>query len=422
MLKVLIAMFRDLLTFDQAKNVVQQHFKPKPLGVETIPLLDACNRVLAENVTATLDIPPFNRSTVDGYAVKAEDTFGAYENRPVKLKICGTVNVGQLSKITVTRGKSAEIVTGAPIPDGADAVVMVENAERNDDDLYVHSAVSTDENTMKAGADIRKGETVLREGRLLGSREIGVLAALGTIRAKVYSLPRVAVLSTGAEITEPGKGLSSGKIYDINAYSLSAAVTESGGKPVYLGVFPDEATTLQKTLKQALASADMVITSGGVSVGPTDVMPKTLDSLGKPGVIICGIAIKPGKPTTVALIDGKLIFSLPGHPTSALLVFHLLARPIIQRMAGEETSKSLMIKAITAVRLFPAKGRRTFIMVKLKRKRSDRFVAEPVPTGLSGAITTLAKADGFVEIAENQQFIDAHEEVAVHLFKSPEEA
>jgi putative molybdopterin biosynthesis protein len=414
-------MFRKLLTLNEAKHVIQQHFKPKPLGVEAIPLLDAYKRVLAEKVTATIDIPPFNRSTVDGYAVKAEDTFGADENKPVKLKICGTVNAGEPPRIAITRGKSAEIVTGAPIPEGADAVVMVEYTERNGEELYVYSAVSTDENIMKAGADIRKGETVLRAGQSLGSREIGVLAALGIIKVKVYTVPKVAVLSTGAEITEPGRRLSSGKIYDINAYSLSTAVQESGGKPIYSGVFPDEMAELQKVLKHALSSADVIITSGGVSVGPKDVMPKALDSLGKPGVIVCGIAIKPGKPTTVALIDGKLIFSLPGHPTSALLIFHLLVRPIIQDMAGIEAGESLSVKAFSGVRLFSAKGRRTFVMVKLKREKLGRLIADPVATGLSGAITTLAKADGFVEIAENQQFIDANEEVTVHLFKSLEE-
>ncbi|MDH5794361.1 MAG: molybdopterin-binding protein, partial [Candidatus Bathyarchaeota archaeon] len=168
---------------------------------------------------------------------------------------------------------------------------------------------------------------------------------------------------------------------------------------------------------QALVFADMVVTSGGVSVGPKDVMPQALNSLGKPGVIVCGIAIKPGKPTTVALIDKKLIFSLPGHPTSALLIFHLLTRPIIERMAGIKAEKNLRVKAFMPMRMFPAKGRRTFIMVRLKRDKSNRPVAEPVPTGLSGAITTLAKADGFVEIAENQQYIDVNEEVVVHLFK-----
>jgi len=414
-------MFRKLLTLDEAQQVVQQHFKPKPLGVEEIPLLEAYDRVLAEDVTATMDIPPFNRSTVDGYALKAEDTFGADENEPLRLKVCGTVNAGEPPKIAVKQGTATEIVTGAPIPEGADAVVMIEHTERKDKDLYVYSAAAKNENIMKAGADIKKGETVLKAGRLLGSREIGVLAALGMANVKVYAAPRVAVLSTGAEVTEPGRRLLHGKIYDINAYSLSTAVLESGGRPVYLGVFPDDMTELQKALRHALASADMVITSGGVSVGPKDVIPQTLDSLGKPGVIVCGIATKPGKPTTVALVDGKPVFSLPGHPTSALLVFHLLVRPIVERMAGIKASKSLRVKAVAAMRMFPAKGRRTFIMVKLRRDEANRLVAEPVPTGLSGAITTLARADGFVEIAENQQFIDASEEVTVNLFKSLEE-
>jgi putative molybdopterin biosynthesis protein len=410
-------MFRKLVSLGEAQQVIHQHFKPKPLSVEEIRLLEAYNRVLAKDATAKLDIPPFDRSTVDGYAVKAVDTFGADENKPAKLKLCGTANAGELTKISVVRGTTVEIVTGAPIPEGADAVVMVEHTERKKNDVCVYNAVAKDENIMKAGADIRKGEKVLKAGQLLHSREIGVLAALGIAKVNVYAIPHVAVLSTGAEVTEPGERLPPGKIYDINAYSLAAAVLESGGKPVYLGVFPDNMSELQKALRQALASADMVVTSGGVSVGPRDVMPQTLDSLGKAGVIVCGIAIKPGKPATAALIDKKLIFSLPGHPTSALLVFHLLVRPIIERMAGKEAEKNLRVKALMVMRIFPAKGRRTFIMVRLNRDKSNRLVAEPVPTGLSGAITTLAKADGFVEIAENQQYIDVNEEVVVQLFK-----
>jgi len=414
-------MFRKLLTFDEAKQVIHKSFKPKPLGVEEVPLLEAYNRVLAEDITATLDIPPFNRSTVDGYAVTAEDTFGADENKPIRLKVCGTVNIGEPPKTVLRRGTAAEIVTGAPIPGGADAVVMIENIERKDNDLHVYGAVAKNENIMKAGADIRKGEKVLEAGQVLGPREIGVLAALGMVKVKVHAVPRVAVLSTGAEVTEAGGKLTPGKIYDINAYSLSTAVLESGGNPVFLGVFPDDIADLQKALRQALVSADIVVTSGGVSVGPKDVMPQTLDSLGKPGVIVCGIAIKPGKPTTIALTDEKLVFSLPGHPTSALLVFHLLVRPLIRRMVGLKTEKTFKVKAFAAMRMFSAKGRRTFIMVKLKRDEINRLVAETVPTGLSGAITTLARADGFVEIAENQQFIDADEKVTVNLFKSLEE-
>jgi putative molybdopterin biosynthesis protein len=410
-------MFRSLLTFEEAKRVIQQNFEAKPLGVEEIPLLEACNRVLAEDVISPLDVPSFNRSTVDGYAVKAEDTFGADESSPVKLRLCGTVNVGEMPKMKVERGTAAEIMTGAPIPDGADAVVMAENTEQKNNEVYVYAAVAKDENVMKAGADIKKGETVARKGQLLGAREIGAIAAVGKSKVKVYKVPRVAVLSTGAELTEPGKPLASGKIYDINAYSLSAAVVEGGGKPVYLGVFPDEQNELEKALKRALASADIVVTSGGVSVGPRDVIPKTLNLLGKPGVIVCGIATKPGKPTTVAVVDGKPIFSLPGHPTSALLIFHLLVRPIIGQMAGKEAAEPFTVKALASTRMFPARGRRTFIMVKLKKDVAKRLVAEPVPVGLSGAITTLLRADGFVEIPENQQFIEADEEVTVHLFK-----
>jgi molybdenum cofactor synthesis domain-containing protein len=410
-------MFRKLMTFDEAKKVITEQLKPKSLGAEEISLLEAYNRVLRENVVSALDIPPFNRSTVDGYAVKAEDTFGAEENQPVKLKVCGVVNVGEPPKLSLGKGEAAETVTGAPIPEGADAVVMVENTEKKNDELRVYRAVTKDENVMKRGTDIKKGETVLKADQVLGASEIGVLAALGLTKVKVFKVPVVAVLSTGGEVTEPGKELPAGKIYDINAYSLSTAVCESGGKPVYFGVVPDDKAELRKALENALASADMVMTSGGVSVGPRDLTPQIVASLGEPGLIVCGIAVKPGKPTTIALVGRKPVFSLPGHPTSALLMFHLLARPVIQLMSGRPVTEVKTVKALAATRMFSAKGRRTFVMVKLKRDKSDRLVAEPVETGASGAITTLAKADGFIEIPENQQFIDRDEEVDVALLK-----
>jgi putative molybdopterin biosynthesis protein len=410
-------MFRKLMTFDEAKKAINLHLKPEPLGTEEISLLEAYNRVLAEDMASALDIPPFNRSTVDGYAVKAEDTFGAEENQPIKLKVCGIVNVGEPPKISVTRGEATETVTGAPIPEGADAVVMIEDTDRENDELTVYSAVTREENVMKKGTDIKKGETVLKKGQVLGSREIGVLAALGIAKVKVHLVPSIVVLSTGAEVTEPGKKLPPGKIYDINAYSLSTAVLESGGKPVYLGVVRDDKTELRKALEHALACADMVVTSGGVSVGPGDITPQTVDSLGKPGLIVCGIAVKPGKPTTIALIGKKPVFSLPGHPTSALLMFHLLARPIIQLLSGRPAEEAKTVKATASTRMFSARGRRTFVMIKLKRDKLNRLIAEPVETGASGAITTLAKADGFVEIPENQQFVDTDEEITVALLK-----
>ncbi len=405
------------MTFDEAKRVINEQLKVGVSGKEETPLLEAYNRVLGENVVSALDIPPFNRSTVDGYAVKAEDTFGAEENQPAKLTTLGIVSVGEQPRIHVGKGEAAEIVTGAPIPDGADAVVMVEDTDRQDAELHVFRAVTRDENVMKKGTDIKKGETVLEAGQVLGASEIGVLAALGLTKVKVFKIPVVAVLSTGGEVTEPGEELPAGKIYDINAYSLSTAVRESGGKPVYLGVVPDDKAKLRKALKRALGSADMVMTSGGVSVGPKDFTPQIVNSLGEPGVIVSGIAVKPGKPTTVALVGEKPVFSLPGHPTSALLLFHLFARPVIQLMAGRPATEVKTVKALAAKRMFSAKGRRTFVMVKLKRDKSNGLLVEPVETGASGAITTLVKADGFVEVPANYQFIDAGEEVLVTLLK-----
>ncbi len=405
------------MTVDEAKKTINDYFKPMFLGDEEAPLLEAYNRVLNEDITSSLDIPPFNRSTVDGYAVKAEDTFGAEENKPARLKVAGSVVIGEIPKVMVKKGETAEIVTGAPIPEGADAVVMVEDTERENDCLQVFSPVTKNANVQKKGSDIKNGEKVLKAGQILGASEIGVIAALGLTKVKVLKAPIVAVISTGGEVTELGKELPAGKIYDINAYSISAAVIESGGKPIYLGAVPDDKAALTNALESALASADMVITSGGVSVGPKDFTPQVLDSLGKPGVVVCGVALKPGKPTTAAFVNGKPVISLPGHPTSALLVFHLFAKQIIQRLAGRFSAQDKVVKAVAGSRMFSAKGRRTFVMVRLTRDKNNRLVAEQVETNASGAITTLAKADGFVEVAENNQFIDVEEEVDVVLLR-----
>lgn len=410
-------MFRKLMTFEEAKKTINDHFKSTFLGEEEAVLLEAYNRVLNQDVISTLDIPPFDRSTVDGYAVKAEDTFGADENESATLNVTGAICVGEQPKITVAKGEAVEIVTGAPIPEGANAALMVEDTEREDAKLDVFTPVTVNQNIMKKGSDIKKGAVVLKKGQVLGSSEIGVLAALGLTKVKVLKTPLIAVLSTGGEVIEPGKELPTGKIYDINAFSISTAVIESGGKPVYFGVVPDDKVALTRVLQTAVASADMVITSGGVSVGPRDYTPQIVDSLGKPGIIVYGISVKPGKPTTVGFIGNKPVFSLPGHPTSALLIFYLLARPLIQQLAGRPIGGMKVVRAFAGSRMFSAKGRRTFVMIKLEFDKECRLIAEPVESGASGAITTLAKADGFVEIAENEQFVDVDQEVEVVLFR-----
>ncbi|MGD6810218.1 MAG: gephyrin-like molybdotransferase Glp [Candidatus Bathyarchaeia archaeon] len=411
-------MFRKLVTLDEAKKTIDENFKPAQIGDEDVALLEAYNRVLKTNIVSTLNIPPFNRSTVDGYAVRAEDTFNADENQPVTLNISGMVFAGEQPKMVLGKGEAVEIVTGAPLPEGADAVVMVEDAERVDEQLQVYAAVSPNMNVMKKGSDIEVGETVLPAGQVLGASEIGALAALGLTKVRCFKPPMVAVLSTGSEVTEPGKPLPEGKIFDINAYSLSTAVIESGAKPVFFGVAPDDKASLSKTLATALSSADVVITSGGVSVGPRDYTPQIVDSLGKPGVVVYGLAVKPGKPTTVAFAQGKPVFSLPGNPTAALLMFYLLVRPVILRLCGRTPSDMRSIRAFAGTKLFSAKGRRTFVMVRLVLDvEKCRLVVEPV-AGASGAITTLTGADGFVEVPENQQYINKDEEVSVKLFKS----
>jgi len=408
--------FRKLLSLEEARKILKESFSPKPISAERVSLSEAHDRVLAKDIVAPIDVPPFDRSTVDGYAVKAVDTFGADEDRPVALKFCGQVNVGEPPSVVVENGMTAEIATGAPLPKGADAVVMVEYSIRRGDTIFIHRPVSKGENVMEAGSDIHKGETILRRGQRLASREKGVLAALGLKEVDVYKRPKVAVISTGAEVVEPGKPLPPGKVYDINAHTLSAAVLECGGEPINLGIIPDERDQLEAAVKKALNLADAVITSGGVSVGPKDIIPQVLDTLGKPGVIISGISVKPGKPTTIAVINGKPVFSLPGHPTSSLLMFHMIVRPVICKMAGRREEVSPMVKAVAATKMFPARGRRTFVMVNLTYDKTGKLLASPVPAGLSGAITTLAKAMGFVEIEEKKQFVNEGEEVTVYLF------
>ncbi len=412
-------MFRKLVSLDEAKNRVEELFSPKPLGVEEVPLKKAVGRVIGMDVVSPIDVPPFNRSTVDGYAVKSEETFGAEENRPRKLKLAGRVDIGYVSKSAVQNGTTVEIVTGAPLPIGTDAVIMVENTSGKDRKILVYKPVAKSENVMKKGSDIRKGELVLRCGRIIGSRELGVLAALGFMHVKVFRQPRVAIISTGAEIVAPGEPLPPGKIYDINSYTLTAAVLESGAEPIDFGIVQDDdVESLRIALKEALTTADLVITSGGVSVGPKDVVPKIVEELGKPGLVVHGVAVKPGKPVAVAIVKDKPAFLLPGHPTSSLLMFYLFVQPFLCRMSGREEKPRDFVGAIITEKLFSARGRRTFATVTLSHDKKGQWLASPIPTGQSGAITTLAKADGYVELKENQQFVEAGEEVTVFLFKN----
>ncbi len=401
-------MFGKLLTFEEAKRIVEANFKEVFLGEEEAVLLEAYNRVLSEDVMSPLEIPSFNTSTVAGYALKAEDSTLANEDEPATLKVIGIITIDELYKTVLEKKEAIEVAAGAVLPEGADAVVAAEDVEREDDTLQVYVAAVAGENVRKQGSDIKKGVVVLKKGQVLGSSEIGVLAALGLTQVKVQKIPMVAVLSIGREVSELGKSLSPWESFDLNAYSLSTAVIECGGKPVYFGAFPDDKSAVAKVFRTAVDSTDMVIVCSGSSVAFS-----VADSLGE--LVVNGISVRPGKQTAVAFIDDKPVFILSDNPLAALLMYHLFARSFVQRLGGRPTSALKSVAAVAGSRMFSAMGSRTFVMVKLMFDEKCRLIAEPVES--VGPVSALAGADGFVEIAENEQFIDVNQKVVVLLFR-----
>jgi len=408
--------FKTLVTLEEAIKKLYSYFEPKPLGFEEVPLTKAFGRVLAEDVYSEVDVPPFDRAAMDGYAVKATDTFGAREDKPAKLKVIGKVKVGSKPEVYVDAGEAVEIGTGAPMPGGANAVVMVEYTEEENGYVKIFKPVVPGENVQPAGSDIMVGELVLREGQLLTPREIGVLAAIGKVSVKIYRKPKVAIISTGDEIVKSGEKLPYGKIYDINGPSIFTAVKECGGDPIFIGIARDDVGEILDMIREGFEKADIVITSGSTSAGVKDVLYQIIDQLGEPGVLVHGIKIKPGKPTVIAVVDGKPLFGLPGYPTSALTIFRLIVAPVIRKMAG----LSLIIEedtvpAILKTRIHAPPGRKYLVSVSLVRDKDGNLIAVPTPGG-SGTITNLANADGYFEIPEDVEFIDECEIVQVKLF------
>ncbi len=403
--------FRELVSVEEAKKRIFGRVKVER-KVEEVPLIDAYGRILAEDCYSSVDVPPFDRATMDGYAVKAEDTFGADEDNPVALKVVGKVEAGEVPSVEVRRGTAVEISTGAVIPKGANAVVMVEYTSRENDVVYIYKPVPPGANVMSAGSDIMTGELLVRKGTMLTAREIGVLASAGFKSVKVIKKPVVAVISTGNELISPGEKLDFGKIYDVNAYTISSGIIENGGIPIFLGIARDNAEEIRNKIAEGLKIADMVIISGGTSAGIGDMIYKILEEFGD--VIVHGIAVKPGKPTVIAVADGKPIFGLPGYPTSALMIFEILVAPLIRRMSGIPEEGRRVVKAKVPMKVFSAMGRREFLPVNLVEGK-EGLIAYPF-TEYSGAISTLAEADGFIEIPENKVFLEEGETVEVKLF------
>ncbi len=406
--------FHEVVSIEEAKKRLYANYKPKR-KVEEVSIEDALGRVLAENVIANVDVPPFDRAAMDGYAVVAKDTFYADEENPVELEVLGYIRAGDTKMYEISSGKCYGIATGAPMPKGANAVVMVEYTTRENNKVKIYRPVAPGENVTSAGNDIMRGELVLREGTLLSPRETGVLAALGIKKVKVYAKPKVAIISTGDEIIPVGEELKFGKIYDINSRTIADSVRENGGIPYFLGIVKDEPEELKEKLLEALnKDFDVIITSGGTSAGVGDLSYRVIDELGSPGILVHGIAIRPGKPTIIAVVDNKPIFGLPGYPTSAMIIFDVFVAPLLRELAGMPMPTRKKVKAKTAMKFFSAKGRYEYALVNLVSGETGELSAYPILTG-SGAITTLAFADGYVEIPENVELLQANEEVEVTL-------
>jgi putative molybdopterin biosynthesis protein len=409
--------FLEVITRDQARDRFEAHLRLEPLGVETLPLNETLGRVLARTIHSPVDVPGFDRANVDGFAVQAADTHGAMEHAPRRLVLNDEVLVpGQVPGGEVRPGRATAVATGAMLPRGADAVLMVEYTDLGDGDeasIEVSHAVAAGQYIGFAGSDIAMGEVVLRAGQLLSSRELGVLSAVGCGEVEVYRRPRVAIISTGDELIAPGTPMRPGAVYDSNATILAGAVTEQGGVPVRLGIVPDDDDQLEHAVRRGLAECDVVILSGGTSKGAGDRSYQVLEELGEPGILAHGVALKPGKPICLAVIDRKPVAVLPGFPTSAIFTFHEFVAPVIRAFAGLPPEQRDEVAARMPIKVNAERGRTEYLLVSLVRGASG-LSAYPLGGG-SGSVTTFSYADGFIVIPQQTEILQAGEAVTVQL-------
>jgi len=378
----------------------------------TIPLHKALNRVLAEDIIAKEDLPRFDKSAVDGYALKSEDTTGASQFKPAFFQLTNSN--------TVNSKQAKQIWTGNPIPKGADAVVMLENTQMQNGKLEVWVQLALGGNVSKKGEDIKKGETAIKTGTRLKPYHLGLLAALGNSEVKVAEKPKIAILATGNELAEIGSKLAENQIFESNKIMLSAMCRELDAEPLDMGLVKDDMEEITEKIKNALLNADAVITTGGTSVGGLDLVPDAVNKMGNPGVIIHGVAMRPAMPTALAVLEGKPVMILSGNPVAAIIGFEVFARPLICKMLGMPKEEHRpTVKAFMTRKVATALGRKNFVRVRVLQKDGE-FNAEPVSARGSGAISTMTRANGFVIVPENREGIAEGELVTVHLFSEVE--
>jgi putative molybdopterin biosynthesis protein len=412
--------FLHVLDRDEAERRFRAAVDLSPRGIENIPIDVALGRVLAADVISPVDVPSFDRANVDGFAVVSDNTFGASEEVPRAVGLIEeTIHTGVVPRTAIRNGMAMSIATGGMMPRGADAVVMVEHAHVRGGELLVTRAVTPGSGVSFAGTDITAGETVLRQGQYLTSRDTGVLAAIGVARVDVWRRPIVAILSTGDEIIAPGQPMESAKVYDSNAQILSDAVRELGGDPLRLGIVADDEATLRERLTQAIASADIVLLSGGTSKGAGDISYRVVAELRDPGIVAHGVALKPGKPICLAATKGIPVVVLPGFPTSAIFTFHEFVAPVIRAQAGRRAATRTSVTARLAVKVNSEIGRTEYLLVSLVESQDvhtgeSSLAAYPMGQG-SGSVTTFSRADGFTTIGRHEEIVDAGTLVGVRL-------
>lgn len=395
--------FFNVVSVEEGKKMMLETFKEFNFELEEINILDSINRVLAEDILAYNNVPEFNRSTVDGYAVKSSDTHGASESIPSFLSLLGEVRMGENTDIKISSGEAIYVPTGGMIPDGADAVIMIEYAEKLDDStLMAYKPLSCGENTILKGDDIKKGEKVIEKGKKLTPQDIGALAALGISKIKVFKKPRFFIISTGDEIVDIDEKLTMGKVRDINGYALYSLIVKLGGEVVGRSIVKDDFELLRNSVEEALFLSDIVIISGGSSVGTRDYTSKVINSFNGKGVFIHGVSIKPGKPTIIGEGKGKPIIGLPGHPVSSIIVFKVFIEYFMKYMMNvkENINKTTAILDFN----FPSSpGKETYQMVNTIERNGKTYA---VPSfGKSGMITLLSKSDGYIVLKPHEEGI-----------------
>lgn len=405
--------FFNVVTVDVANEIIMKNFMDYKFEEETIDILSATDRVLAEDIISNIDVPEFNRSTVDGYSIIVEDSHGATESIPSMLSLVGEVNMGEMPKTDILTGEALYIPTGGMLPDSSTGVIMIENAELMDKDtLLLYKPISKGENIIFKGDDIKKGDVALKKGRSINPEAIGVLVSLGISKVKVYKKPKFYIISTGDEIIDLDEELTMGKVRDINSYTLYSLIEKLGCIVVGKTIVKDDYELLREEVERDLALADIILISGGSSVGARDYTHQVISSFGGKGVMVHGLAIRPGKPTIIGEANGKLIIGLPGHPVSSIVVFKAIVENYIKQKLENKTIIS-QVKAITEYNFPSSPGKETYHMVRL-REEGGKFYASPT-FGKSGMITLLSKSQGYIVIKGHEEGINKGEERTVYL-------